>query len=94
MIKQYSACIIGTGRIGFTLGFDKKREQPASHTMALLNNSNVRIIAGCDKDQKLLAQWQYPSKMVAYINLLINQKKFKCLIQLMNFLRIVFQISL
>lgn len=59
MIKQYSACIIGTGRIGFTLGFDKKREQPASHTMALLNNSNVRIIAGCDKDQKLLDQWKF-----------------------------------
>lgn len=58
MSKKYSACIIGTGRIGFTLGYDKKREQPASHTMALLNNPNVKIIAGCDKDEELLSQWK------------------------------------
>ena len=50
MKQQYTACVIGTGRIGFTLGFDKKREQPASHTMALLKNKHIRIIAGCDKN--------------------------------------------
>ncbi len=27
---KYTAAIIGTGRIGFSLGFDKKREQPAA----------------------------------------------------------------
>lgn len=59
MKQKYSACIIGTGRIGFTLGFDSKREQPASHTMALLDNPNVRIIAGCDTNQEQLNLFKY-----------------------------------
>lgn len=54
----YSACIIGTGRIGFTLGFDKKREQPASHTMACLNNRRIRITCGCDRDDEALQNWK------------------------------------
>lgn len=58
MEQKYSACIIGTGRIGFTLGFDKKREQPASHTMALLNNKRIRITCGCDSNPDALAQWK------------------------------------
>ena len=40
----YTATLVGTGRIGFSLGFDKKREQPASHTMALLDNKRVNLI--------------------------------------------------
>ena len=55
--KKYTAAIIGTGRIGFTLGFDKKREQPASHTMALLSNKRIQIVAGCDSDAENLARW-------------------------------------
>lgn len=43
--KIYTAAVVGTGRIGFSLGFDKKREQPASHTMALNENPRVKIIA-------------------------------------------------
>lgn len=58
MKQKYTACVIGTGRIGFTLGFDKKREQPASHTMALLDNPKIRIIAGCDTNQDSLNQWK------------------------------------
>lgn len=54
---KYTAAIIGTGRIGFTLGFDKKREQPASHTMALQNNRRIHLIAGCDTDRSRLDQW-------------------------------------
>jgi len=56
-MKQYTACLIGTGRIGFTLGFDKKREQPASHTMALLKEKRIRLIAGCDTSQENLDAW-------------------------------------
>jgi len=56
--KKYTAAIIGTGRIGFTLGFDKKREQPASHTASLRGNSRIRIIAGCDTDAEKLAAWK------------------------------------
>ena len=54
----YTAALVGTGRIGFTLGFDKKREQPASHTMALLKNKQIRLIAGADTDSERLARWQ------------------------------------
>lgn len=56
-MKQYTACLIGTGRIGFSLGFDKKREQPASHTMALLKEKRIRLIAGCDTDKENLDAW-------------------------------------
>lgn len=55
--KTYTAAIIGTGRIGFTLGFDKKREQPASHTMALLYNKRIKIVAGCDTNPENLEKW-------------------------------------
>ena len=57
-MTNYTAAIIGTGRIGFTLGFDKKREQPASHTMALLANKRIRLIAGADTDEERLARWK------------------------------------
>lgn len=56
--KIYTAAVGGTGRIGFTLGFDKKREQPASHTMALNANPRVKIIAGVDKNPESLALWK------------------------------------
>ena len=54
----YTAAIIGTGRIGFTLGFDKKREKPASHTMALLENPCIKLVAGCDTFEESLNQWK------------------------------------
>jgi predicted dehydrogenase len=54
----YTVAIIGTGRIGFSLGFDKKREQPASHTMALLNNKRIKLIAGVDTDKENLLFWK------------------------------------
>ncbi len=63
--KKYTAAIIGTGRIGFTLGFDKKREQPASHTMALKANRRVRILAGCDTSASRLKQWEKFNKKAA-----------------------------
>lgn len=56
--QKYTAAIIGCGRIGYSLGLDKKREQPASHTMALKNNRRIQIIAGCDKDENTLAVWK------------------------------------
>lgn len=56
--KIYTAAVIGTGRIGFSLGFDCKREQPASHTMALLANKRVRIVCGIDSNEENLLSWQ------------------------------------
>lgn len=57
-MRTYTAAIIGVGRIGFSLGFDKKREQPASHTMALKNNKNIQLVAAADKDCEKLKNWQ------------------------------------
>lgn len=54
----YTAVVIGCGRIGFSLGYDEKREQPASHTMALLDNPRIKIIAGCDRNPEKLKLWQ------------------------------------
>lgn len=56
--KHYYAAIVGTGRIGFSLGFDKKREQPASHTMALLNNKRIKLIAAADSNEENLEKWR------------------------------------
>jgi len=55
----YTAALVGTGRIGFSLGFDKKREQPASHTMALLGNKRIKLIAAADTDAEHLAEWEH-----------------------------------
>ena len=54
----YTAGIIGTGRIGFSLMLDKKREQPASHTAALKENKHVKIVAGCDINDEHLLKWK------------------------------------
>lgn len=58
MKEKYTAALIGTGRIGFLLGFDKKREQPASHTMALLKNRRISLGCAADTDSERLSQWQ------------------------------------
>lgn len=65
--KKYTAAIIGLGRIGFSLGFDFKREQPASHTMTLKKNNRIKLIAGCDSSGTRLAYWQrFNKKCGAY----------------------------
>ena len=66
--KKYTAAVIGTGRIGFTLGFDRRREQPASHTMALQDNRRISVIAGCDTDAGHLEEWKAYMKHVAVYN--------------------------
>ncbi|MGN0728099.1 Gfo/Idh/MocA family protein [Treponema sp.] len=56
-MRTYTAVLVGLGRIGYTLGLDEKREQPASHTMALLGNSRIHLVAGCDTDSSARARW-------------------------------------
>lgn len=55
--KIYKAVVIGTGRIGFLFQYDKKREQPASHSNALYKNKNIEIVAGCDSNAERLRKW-------------------------------------
>lgn len=65
--KKYTAALVGCGRIGYTLGLDKKREQPASHTMALRGNSRIRLVAGCDNESNRLSNWHNANKKaIAY----------------------------
>ncbi len=56
--KTYSAAIIGTGRIGFSLGLDEKREQPASHTMAILENKRIFLESAADTNAENLEKWK------------------------------------
>ena len=63
--RKYTAAIIGTGRIGFSLGFDRKREQPASHTMALKKNRRIKLNAGCDSNRVHLESWSKYNKKAA-----------------------------
>ena len=76
--KKYTAALIGTGRIGFTLGFDSRREQPASHTMALLANRRIDLVAACDSDSARLAHWhrfiKKPETFLQYSFLLATTK--------------------
>lgn len=56
--KIYTASLVGCGRIGYSLGLDPKREQPASHTMALNANPRINLVAGCDTNSENLSVWQ------------------------------------
>lgn len=62
MQNKYTASLVGCGRIGWTLGYDKLREQPASHTMALNANKRIQLIAGCDTDEDALQKWGKANK--------------------------------
>ncbi|MBR4004351.1 MAG: Gfo/Idh/MocA family oxidoreductase [Treponema sp.] len=55
---EYTAAIVGCGRIGYSLALDAKREQPASHTSALNLNPRIKIVAGCDTDPEALSVWK------------------------------------
>lgn len=81
--KTYTAGIIGVGRIGFSLGFDKKREQPASHTATFKQNPRTNLIAACDVNISNLKNWhKYNKNATIYSNvndffLFEKQKKGK-----------------
>lgn len=64
MKQKYSVALIGVGRIGFTLGFDKKREQPACHTMAILKNRKTSLKFACDENESSLSYFKRFNKNV------------------------------
>ena len=63
-MKKHTAAVVGVGRIGWTLGYDKKREQPASHVMALKKNPRVKLLAGVDSNPKQLALFKSRNPLV------------------------------
>ena len=50
-MKNYNVAVIGLGHIGFKVGYDTKRKQPASHISAILKNVRLNLIAVCDCDK-------------------------------------------
>ena len=56
--KIYHALVVGAGRIGFSLGLDRLREQPASHALALAGHPRVRLAGAVDIDPARLSAWQ------------------------------------
>lgn len=50
--------IIGLGRIGLLYGFDKKRQQPASHAAAVLANKNLELVGLCDSDKRSVSLYK------------------------------------
>jgi predicted dehydrogenase len=50
--------VIGLGRIGSTLEFDKLREKPASHAGAIFAHPQCRLTAGCDIDPQKRQSFQ------------------------------------
>ncbi|HEQ71703.1 MAG TPA: Gfo/Idh/MocA family oxidoreductase, partial [Spirochaetia bacterium] len=61
MAKQhppYRTAIIGVGRIGHSLGNDRLREQPASHSRAVNENPRLSLVAVTDTDPKKLAAFK------------------------------------
>ncbi len=62
---MYTAALVGCGRIGYSLGLDLKREQPASHTRAINENPRIKLVAGCDTDAQTLCAWGKANPSVA-----------------------------
>lgn len=65
-MRPYRVCVIGLGRIGHTLQFDRLREQPASHTRTLSSHPRVILGGGCDNDAAKRAAFtrRYPHTLV------------------------------
>lgn len=92
MNKKWTAALVGAGRIGFSLGFDRKREQPASHTMALLQNKKIDLAAACDTSEENLKNWRkyakkHGSKGLTYSNsdeLYRSKEKFDIIVVAVN----------
>jgi predicted dehydrogenase len=66
--------VVGLGRIGSTLEFDRLREKPASHAGAISAHPECRIVAGCDTDSKkrdaFSRAWRCASLYDDYANML------------------------
>ena len=84
----YTAALVGCGRMGYSLGLDPKREQPASHTMALNDNPRINLIAGCDKSPTAIASWyRANSKTSVYKSscaMYMSGKKFDVIVVAVN----------
>jgi predicted dehydrogenase len=56
--SHYTALLVGAGRIGFSLGLDPLREQPAAHAFALAAHRRIRLAAAMDIDPQKLGAFR------------------------------------
>lgn len=56
--QEYTAAILGCGRIGSLLELDPLREKPCTHTGCFHYHPRIRIIAACDIQKQRLEQFQ------------------------------------
>jgi hypothetical protein len=71
-MKKYNAVVIGLGHIGFKVGYDIKRKQPASHVSAILKNERLNLIAVCDCDK--ISREFFKKKIKKEIEVIENYK--------------------
>jgi predicted dehydrogenase len=64
--KIIKVCLIGAGRIGFKLEFDKKRLKPASHYGMWLKNKKVILTAVAEKNKSFLLKKKINKKIKIY----------------------------
>lgn len=69
--KKFKVCLIGAGRIGFKLEFDKKRIKPASHYGMWLKNKKIKLSAFAEKNDLSM----YKKKINSNIKIYNDYKK-------------------
>ncbi len=68
MKKQYTAVVVGCGRIGASFEFEPGRPKPASHAAAFLHNSRTTLLAVVDADETLAQKASKYYGVPYYIN--------------------------
>ncbi len=76
--KKIKCAIVGLGRIGSTLEFDKKREKPASHAGVITSHNDCILTAGSDIDPekcvKFQKDWNCVHSYVLFSEMLNNEE--------------------
>lgn len=68
--SQVEVVLIGLGKASWLYAEENSNLKFITHTHSLVENSNFRIIAGCDKNQKLSKSWEMKFGIKAYDNVL------------------------
>ncbi len=70
--KKIKVSLIGSGRIGLTSEFDKKRLKPASHFGMWLKNKDCELVSICDKNKSAFKKAKILKKQIKFYE---NYKK-------------------
>ena len=70
--KKIKVSVIGAGRIGLKLEFDKKRLKPATHFGMWIKNRYTNLSSFCDKNSDSL---KFAKRLNKKINYYFNYKK-------------------